>query len=55
MKAWRPSLSPGTTAPDGRFLMVEVKRGAGIVPPPPSDLRLIMNWAEQRAYSAPTR
>ena len=33
-------------APDGRFLMVEVKRGPGIVPPPPSDLRLIMNWSE---------
>ena len=33
-------------APDGRFLMVEVKRGPGIVPPPPSDLRMIMNWAE---------
>jgi serine/threonine-protein kinase len=34
-------------ARDGRFLMVEVQRGAGIVPPPPSDLRLIMNWSEQ--------
>jgi hypothetical protein len=32
-------------APDGRFLMVEVKRGEGIIPPPPADVRLIANWS----------
>ena len=32
-------------APDGRFLMVEVKRGPGVVPPAPSDVRLLVNWA----------
>ena len=32
-------------APDGRFLMVEVPRGEGIIPPPPADVRLIENWS----------
>ena len=34
-------------APDGRFLMVEVKRGEGIIPPPPADVRLIENWSNE--------
>jgi hypothetical protein len=34
-------------APDGRFLMVEVKRGEGIIPPPPADVRVITNWSNE--------
>ena len=41
--------------PDGRFLMVEVKRGAGVIPPPPADLRLIVNWSEQLRVRVPAR
>lgn len=32
---------------DGRFLMVEVPRGEGIIPPPPADVRLIENWSNE--------
>jgi eukaryotic-like serine/threonine-protein kinase len=39
-----PSLD---VAPDGRFLMVEVKRGPGVVPPPPNDVRLLVNWTSR--------
>jgi eukaryotic-like serine/threonine-protein kinase len=42
-----PALTGYDVAPDGRFLMVEVKRGPGVIPPPPSDVRLIVNWSEE--------
>jgi eukaryotic-like serine/threonine-protein kinase len=42
-------------APDGRFLMVEVVRGPGVIPPPPADVRLIVNWSEQLRARVPAR
>jgi eukaryotic-like serine/threonine-protein kinase len=40
-------ISSFETGPDGRFLMVEVKRGPGVVPPAPKDVRLVINWASR--------
>lgn len=45
----------GRLAPDGRLLMVEVKPGAGVVPPPPADVRLIVNWSEHLRARVPAR
>jgi eukaryotic-like serine/threonine-protein kinase len=42
-------------APDGRFLMVEVKRGLGMIPPPPADVRMIVNWSRTVRERVPTR
>jgi len=42
-------------APDGRFLMVEVKRGPGLIPPPPADVRMIVNWSKTLRERVPTR
>jgi hypothetical protein len=42
-------------APDGRFLMVETKRRAALMPPPPADVRLILNWSEQVRARVPAR
>ncbi len=50
-----PALTGYDVAPDGRFLMVEVKRGPGVIPPPPSDVRLIVNWSEELRAHVPAR
>jgi hypothetical protein len=49
------ALSGYDVAPDGRFLMVEVIRSPGVIPPPPSDVRLIVNWAEELRTHVPAR
>jgi hypothetical protein len=50
-----PALTGYDVGHDGRFLMVEVKRGPGVVPPPPSDVRLIVNWSEELHAHVPAR
>lgn len=50
-----PALAGYDVAPDGRFLMVEVQRGPGVVPPPPSDVRLIVNWSDELRARVPAR
>jgi hypothetical protein len=42
-------------APDGRFLMVEGKRGSGMIPPPPADVRMIVNWSRTLRERVPAR